>query len=143
MNTSLCLRLAILGNVCKINGLFTLFPHFLPSLIHKRIWHPDPDKMVILKLLVCHLLCQSAFGIKSYSWSQHLLVQIHWPIVVQAEHAWSQHYQRTSKIRKILPLDPWVDTFDLCFFQGIWSFLLPVIDTKSPFGDQNYKRSKI
>ena len=52
-------------------------------------------------------------------------------------------YQCISKMRKILPLDPWVDTFDLCFFQGIWSFLLPVVDTKSPSGDQNYKRSNI
>ena len=35
-------RLAILGDVCKINGLFMLLPHLLPSLIYKRTWHPDP-----------------------------------------------------------------------------------------------------
>ena len=28
INTSLFLRLAILGNICKVNGLFTLFPCF-------------------------------------------------------------------------------------------------------------------
>ena len=48
-NTSPCLRFAILGNTCKISGLFTLFPHLLASLIHKRAWHPDPYKMVILR----------------------------------------------------------------------------------------------
>ena len=30
MNTPPGLRLAILGDICKINGLFTLFPHFPP-----------------------------------------------------------------------------------------------------------------
>lgn len=52
-------------------------------------------------------------------------------------------YQSISKIRKLLPLDPWVDIFDLYFSQGIWSFLLPAVDTRSPFGDQNYKRPNI
>ena len=33
----------------RLNGLFTLFPHSPPSLIHKRTWHSDPDKMVILR----------------------------------------------------------------------------------------------
>ena len=40
---------AILGDVCKMNGLFTLLPHFPSSLIYKRTWHPDPNKMVILR----------------------------------------------------------------------------------------------
>ena len=45
----LCLRLAILEDICKICGLFTLLPHLRPqSLIYKRTWHPDPNKMVIL-----------------------------------------------------------------------------------------------
>lgn len=35
-----------------------------------------------------------------------------------------------------LPLDPWVGIFDLYSSQGIWFFLLPGADTKSPFGDQ-------
>ena len=51
-NTSLCLRLAILGDIRKINGIFfffTLFPHRPPSLIHKRTWHPDPNQMVIFR----------------------------------------------------------------------------------------------
>ena len=53
-NTSPCLRLAILGDACKINGLFTLF-HFLPacpptpSLIHKIIRHPDSGMRVTLR----------------------------------------------------------------------------------------------
>ena len=36
-----CLRFAILGDVRKINGLFTFLPHLPPSLICKRTWHPD------------------------------------------------------------------------------------------------------
>ena len=44
-----CLRLAILKDICKINGLFTLFPHFAPSQVYKRTWHRDPHKMVILR----------------------------------------------------------------------------------------------
>ena len=36
------LRLAILGDICKINGFFTLFPHLSSSLIHRRIWNLDP-----------------------------------------------------------------------------------------------------
>ena len=44
-----CLRLAILGGVYKIPSLFTLLPHLTPSLIYKRTWHPDPQKMVILR----------------------------------------------------------------------------------------------
>ena len=39
------LRLAILGGVCKTNGLFTLLPHLPPPLICKRAWHPDPAKI--------------------------------------------------------------------------------------------------
>ena len=53
----LCLRLAILGDSCKINGLFTLFTLSPPplnaaplqSLFYKRTWHLDPDEMVILR----------------------------------------------------------------------------------------------
>ena len=41
INTSPCLKFAILGGICKINGLFTLCPHLLPSLIHKRSWHSE------------------------------------------------------------------------------------------------------
>ena len=40
---------AFLGDVCKINDLFTLLPHLCPSLIYKRTWHLDPEKMVILR----------------------------------------------------------------------------------------------
>ena len=44
-----CLRLALLRDVFKINGLFTLLPHLPSCLIYKRTWHPDPNKMVILR----------------------------------------------------------------------------------------------
>ena len=47
INTYPCLRLAILGDVCKIHGLFTLLPHLPPFLIYTRTWHADPDKKVI------------------------------------------------------------------------------------------------
>ena len=33
----------------EFNGLFTLFPHLPPSLIHERIWHPGPDNMLIMR----------------------------------------------------------------------------------------------
>ena len=39
--------------------------------------------------LVCHPLGQPAFRIKLYSLPQHLISQIHWPIVWQAEGAWT------------------------------------------------------
>ena len=51
-----CLRLAILGDIRKINVCFTLFTHLshlshlwrgLPSLTYKRTWHPDSTKMVV------------------------------------------------------------------------------------------------
>ena len=44
--------LAILGDTCKINGLFTLLPASSPppSLSYKRIWHPGPNEMVTLRL---------------------------------------------------------------------------------------------
>ena len=44
-----CLRLVILGDVLKMNGRFTLLPHLPPSLIYKRTWHLDPNKIVILR----------------------------------------------------------------------------------------------
>ena len=45
-----CLRLAILEDVCKIRGLFTLLPYLRPqSLIYIRTWHPDPNKMITLR----------------------------------------------------------------------------------------------
>ena len=48
INISPCLRLAILRHFCKVNGLFTWFPH-LTSPLPSLIWHPDLDKMVILR----------------------------------------------------------------------------------------------
>jgi len=48
-----CLRLTILGDIFKINGLFSLFPHHRmpppppPPLFYQKTWHPDPNKMVI------------------------------------------------------------------------------------------------
>ena len=51
-----CRRLAILEDICKINGLFTLLP-LLWSI--KETWHPDPSKMV--DPLVCHLLSQLTY----------------------------------------------------------------------------------
>ena len=67
INTSPCLRLAILEDICKINGLFffTLFPH-LPLSPH--LWSiKEPgihtqNNMVILRC--CHLLDQPAFQTK-------------------------------------------------------------------------------
>ena len=47
--TSPVLRATILKDICKINGLLTLFPHCPPSLFCKRNWHPDCNKMVILR----------------------------------------------------------------------------------------------
>ena len=38
-----CLRLAILRDVCKVIGLFTLLPHLPPCLICKRSWSPAPQ----------------------------------------------------------------------------------------------------
>ena len=43
------IRLAIPGHIFKINGLFALLPYLFPSLFDKRTWHPDPDKMAILR----------------------------------------------------------------------------------------------
>ena len=37
--------------------------------VYKRIWHPNPDKMVLLR----HLLGLQAFQIKKYSLRQHLV----------------------------------------------------------------------
>ena len=45
INTSSCLRLAILGDTCKIRWTF-YFVSSPPSLIHKRTCHSDPQKMV-------------------------------------------------------------------------------------------------
>ena len=50
INTSPCLRLAILADICKINCLFTLCPLLLPSLIHKRTWHSELGKKSQLAL---------------------------------------------------------------------------------------------
>ena len=36
------MRLTILGDICKITGLFIVFPYLRPFLFYKRIWHPDP-----------------------------------------------------------------------------------------------------
>ena len=44
--THLLLRLAIPGDICQMNGLFTLFPHIPSSVFYKAHWHPDPNKMV-------------------------------------------------------------------------------------------------
>jgi len=38
----------ILGDICMING-FLLVSSSPPFLIHKRIWHPDQDEMVVLR----------------------------------------------------------------------------------------------
>ena len=42
------LTLAIPGDICRINSLFTLLPH-LPPHPYKTIWYPDHNKMVILR----------------------------------------------------------------------------------------------
>ena len=47
----LCLSLAIVGDICKMNGLFTVFLHLPPSLICKRNWPPDSSKRVSLRHL--------------------------------------------------------------------------------------------
>ena len=45
INTFLCLRLAILGDICKMNGLFYFVSSPPPLIsIHKRIWHPDQTR---------------------------------------------------------------------------------------------------
>ena len=56
INTSPCLRLAILEDICKINGLF--FFYFVsspttvpPSLIHKRTWYPHPEQHGYFEML--------------------------------------------------------------------------------------------
>ena len=59
------LKLAILEDICKINGLFALFPHLLTSLFYERTWQPDSNKMVILRhysviFSVCQLPEQSS-----------------------------------------------------------------------------------
>lgn len=90
MNTFLCLRLAILGGICKINAFLLCFltsPH-LWSLMHKRTWHPDPVQDSYLEILFCNLLSQPAppnkvISCLNTSW-------IHWPDMWQAERAWTQ-----------------------------------------------------
>ena len=42
------LELAILGDICKINGLFTLCPHLYVSVLYKNL-ASKPHKMVILR----------------------------------------------------------------------------------------------
>ena len=39
----------MIGDICKINGLLPLYLQLCPSLFYKRTWHPDPDKMFILR----------------------------------------------------------------------------------------------
>ena len=72
INTSPCLRLAIPGDICKIKGLFTLFPHLphLWSVKELGIQTPSDARSPLLLFweLVCHL-----FGLKSYSLPQCLL----------------------------------------------------------------------
>ena len=46
----------------KLNGLFTVFPHLPPSLIHKWTWHLDWQDGYF-EVLVCHLLSQLSFWI--------------------------------------------------------------------------------
>ena len=41
--------------------------------IAESLLHPDPNKFIILKLLVCHLLAQLAFPIKLYSLPQQIV----------------------------------------------------------------------
>ena len=43
------LGLAIPGDICQNNDLFTLLLHLPHSLFYKRTWHPDPNKMVALR----------------------------------------------------------------------------------------------
>ena len=65
--------LAIPGDICKLNGLFTLFAHLLSlSVLQKESGLQTPDKMVI-QIFVCHLFVQPAFRIKSYSLPQQLV----------------------------------------------------------------------
>ena len=47
INTSPCQRFAILGDICKIDGLFVSLPP--PSLFYNRTWDTDSDKMLILR----------------------------------------------------------------------------------------------
>ena len=84
-------RPAIPGDICKTKGFFFLTSSPPPSLcFYKRIWHPDPDKVVIFETLFCHLLRLPAFQIKSYALPQHLVSQIYWPVVWLAEQGWTQ-----------------------------------------------------
>ena len=89
-------RPGILRDICKTKGLFYLlfFFNFLTSSLslcfYKRIWHPDPEKVVIFETLFCHLLSLPAFQIKSYALPQKLVFQIYWPVVWLAEQGWTQ-----------------------------------------------------
>ena len=68
--THLLPRLAIPGDICEINGLFTLLPHLslLYSIKEPGIQTP---KGGYFETLVYHLLGLPAFQIKSYSLSQY------------------------------------------------------------------------
>ena len=68
--THLLPRLAIPGDICEINGLFTLLPHLslLYSIKEPGIQTP---KGGYFETLVYHLLGLLAFQIKSYSSSQY------------------------------------------------------------------------
>ena len=79
-----CLRLAILGDICKINGFCTLFPLLLPSLTHKRTWYPEEDSY--FETLVCHLLGQPNRQITP---CLNTSSPIHWPVMQPEGQAWT------------------------------------------------------
>ena len=81
-----CLRLAILGDVCKINGLFTLLPCLSPSLIYKRTWHPDPVRWLFWGASLPSSWSVT-FWIKLFPVLQHLISRMHCPVVQRVEPA--------------------------------------------------------
>ena len=73
INISICLRLAILEDTCRIKKNLAARP-----------WQDG-----YFETLVC-LLSELASQIKSNSLPQCLVPWIHWPLVLQAEWAWTQ-----------------------------------------------------
>ena len=118
--------------------LSTSPPHLSPSLFSEGSWHPDPDKMIILRPLVYHLLSQLAFWINSYSMPQHLVSWMLLTCVGQVEQAltwqtistalisrhdlnsdlwqWSRPYPRKRNAKRQNGGSP------LCEFNPFWNF---------------------
>ena len=81
---------SILGDICKINGLFTLFPHLPPSLFCKRTLNLD-----LIRWLFWDISRPSVF-IPIPKIGMYLISQIYWPVMWSVEQAWTQTCNRIN-----------------------------------------------